>query len=118
MWPFRRRAAGGGSHTAAIPVVDVREAYRRARKGGRLVDVRSAAEFSTGHPRLAVSAPPKLVKQGGTGLQPGDELLVICQSGHRSLRVARLLAERGFTNVTNVSGGLLAWRNAGLPVDK
>ncbi len=114
MWPFSR---GNGSVRVAVPDVDVREAYRRARKGARLVDVRSRAEFRSGHPKTAISVPPQLIKHGETGLKPDDELLVICLSGHRSPRAARSLVEHGFTNVTNVSGGLLAWRKAGLPVD-
>ena len=43
---------------------------------------------------------------------------MICLSGHRSPRQAKRLAGMGFTNVTNVHGGLMAWKKAGLPVKK
>ncbi len=45
-------------------------------------------------------------------------MLVICASGHRSARAAHQLAGMGFTNVSNVRGGLHAWAGAGLPVKK
>lgn len=117
-WPFSREKRVGDGRAASAPqVVDVREAYSRARKGARLIDVRSEAEFSSGHPRLARNVSPALIKSGETGLDHSDDVLVICLSGHRSSRAAKTLMARGFTHVSDVRGGLLAWRKAGLPVD-
>ncbi len=62
--------------------------------------------------------PPAAIKGDQTGLKRDDELLVICLSGHRSPRQARHLAGMGFSNVTNVHGGLMAWKKAGLPLKK
>jgi rhodanese-related sulfurtransferase len=62
--------------------------------------------------------PPDLIKRDSTGLGRDDELLVICLSGHRSPRQAKRLAGMGFTKVTNVHGGLMAWKKSGLPVKK
>jgi rhodanese-related sulfurtransferase len=113
MWPFHR-----ASHTPSPSpdTIDVREAWARARKGARLVDVRSEREFAGGHPKGARNLPPARIKAGDTGLAPEDEILVICLSGHRSPRQAKRLATMGYANVVNVSGGLLAWKRAGLPV--
>jgi rhodanese-related sulfurtransferase len=113
MWPFSRGASG-----VAVPEIDVREAFTRSKRGATLVDVRSAAEFRGSHPKGARSLPPGLIKGDDTGLARDDELLVICLSGHRSPRQAKRLAGMGFTNVTNVHGGLMAWKKAGLPVKK
>jgi rhodanese-related sulfurtransferase len=113
MWPFRR---GAGESSPSPATVDVREAAARARKGARLVDVRSEREFAGGHPKGARNVPPARIAAGDTGLALDDEILVICLSGHRSTGQAKKLATMGYTNVTNVSGGLLAWKNAGLPV--
>ena len=112
MWPFHR-----ASHTPSPSpaTIDVREAWARARKGARLVDVRSEREFAGGHPKGARNLPPARIKAGDTGLAPEDEILVICLSGHRSPGQAKRLALMGYTNVANVGGGLLAWRRAGLP---
>lgn len=113
MWPFHR-----GSHASSPspPTVDVREAWARARKGAQLVDVRSEREFAGGHPKGARNLPPARIEAGDIGLAPDDEILVICLSGHRSSHQAKKLAAMGYANVANVSGGLLAWQRAGLPV--
>lgn len=111
MWPFSR-----GDAAAQVPDVDVREAFTRAKRGAKLVDVRSPAEYRQAHPKGARNLPPEQIKRDATGLKRDDELLVICLSGHRSPKAARRLAGMGFTNVSNVSGGLAAWKQAGLPV--
>ena len=113
MWPFHRVSR---APSPSPPTVDVREAWARARTGARLVDVRSEREFAGSHPKGARNLPPARINAGDTGLAPEDEILVICLSGHRSPRQARKLATMGYANVVNVSGGLLAWKRAGLPV--
>src|SRR5512146_2878760 len=105
MWPFGR--GGGANESAPPPTIDVREAYARARQGARLIDVRSEREFAAGHPKGARSLPPALLHNGAGDLRPDDEILLICASGHRSLREARRLTSKGYTNVANVGGGLL-----------
>jgi rhodanese-related sulfurtransferase len=117
MWPFSKRS--GGTATAVnVPTVDVKQAFARSKRGAKLVDVRSSGEFKTGHPKGALSVPPGLISKDQTGLDRDDDLLVICLSGHRSPRQARKLAEMGFTKVSNVQGGLHAWKKAGLPVKR
>ena len=117
MWPFARRS--GGTATAVdVPTIDVKQAFARSKRGAKLVDVRSSGEFKSGHPKGALSVPPGLIKKDQTGLGRDDDILVICLSGHRSPRQAKTLAEMGFTSVSNVHGGLMAWKKAGLPVKK
>jgi rhodanese-related sulfurtransferase len=41
---------------------------------------------------------------------------MVCRSGARSGRAAAALLGMGFTDVTNLTGGMLAWNAAGLPV--
>ena len=119
MWPFSRRGAGGAAGPASVPTIDVNEAFTRSKRGAKLIDVRSAREYAhSGHPKGARSVPPELIKHDNTGLGRDDDLLVICLSGHRSPRQAKRLAGMGFTKVTNVHGGLMAWKQAGLPVKK
>lgn len=117
MWPFSGRS-GGTATVVDVPTIDVKQAFARSKRGARLVDVRSSTEFKTGHPKGALSVPPGLIKKDRTGLERDEDILVICLSGHRSPRQARKLAGMGFMNVTNVQGGLLAWRKAGLPVKR
>jgi rhodanese-related sulfurtransferase len=123
VWPFRAGAtappsAGASGAPHAVQEVSVREAYARSRKGARLVDVRTPMEFRGSHPPGARNVPPSRIKKDETGLARDDELLVICLSGHRSPRAARRLAKLGFSDVSHVEGGLLAWKKAGLPLTK
>ena len=115
MWPFSRNGAAG----ASVPTIDVKEAFARSRRGAKLIDVRSAREYAhSGHPKGARSVPPDLIKKDEVGLGRDAEILVICLSGHRSPRQAKHLAGMGFSNVSSVHGGLMAWKKAGLPVNK
>jgi rhodanese-related sulfurtransferase len=42
--------------------------------------------------------------------------VVYCRSGARSARAALMLQQNGFARVANLSGGMLRWRQQGLPV--
>lgn len=37
------------------------------------------------------------------------ETIVMCHAGGRSMRVAQFMANQGFTNVLNLTGGITAW---------
>jgi sulfur-carrier protein adenylyltransferase/sulfurtransferase len=117
MWPFRRSGAGDAAGPAPVSI-DVAEAFARSKRGAKLVDVRSVAEFRALHPKGARNVSPDLISRDETGLARDAELLVICLSGHRSQHQARKLVELGYTNVANVHGGLNAWKKAGLPVKR
>lgn len=41
-----------------------------------------------------------------------DEIVLYCRSGNRSGMAQSLMQAQGFTNVRNLSGGLVAWQNA------
>lgn len=119
MWPISSRRRAGDGPAVQVPTIEVKEAFARAKRGAKLIDVRSPREYAhSGHPKGARSVPPKLIKMDQTGLDRDDDILVICLSGHRSPRQARALAAMGFTKVTNVDGGLMAWKKAGLPVKR
>ena len=119
MWPFGSRRRAGDGAAVEVPTIEVKEAFARSRRGAKLIDVRSAREYAhSGHPKGARSVPPQLIKKDQTGLDRDDDILVICLSGHRSPRQAKALAGMGFTKVTNVHGGLMAWKKAGLPVKR
>jgi rhodanese-related sulfurtransferase len=77
------------------------------------LDVRSAAEFATGHVPGAVNIPMEQVEGRMEGLRPGP-LVLICESGKRAEIVAGWLAGR--REVTLLEGGIRAWRNAGYPL--
>ncbi|MFD7445644.1 rhodanese-like domain-containing protein [Streptomyces sp. NPDC059909] len=85
--------------------------------GSVLLDVREAHEWSAGHAPAAVHLPLSALDAGAELPAParGRPLVVICRSGSRSRHAARMLAARGLVAV-DVTGGMAAWAEAGLPV--
>jgi hydroxyacylglutathione hydrolase len=82
-----------------------------------LLDVRGADEYYDRHIPDAHLMPMGRVL-GCLDELPRDLLLIVqCGSGVRSQVVASLLQRRGFTNVSNLKGGIDAWENAGLPIE-
>jgi len=45
-----------------------------------------------------------------------DEIVSICHSGARSMMAARLLAQAGFKDIRNLTGGMMMWHRKGYPV--
>jgi len=93
------------------------QAKLEIQKGAMLLDVREPDEYSVGHISGAV-----LIPLGELGLRlqelPKDRLIIVqCRSGSRSAQGRDLLLKKGFTNVTSLSGGILAWQAAGYPIE-
>ncbi len=87
------------------------EVHTRIRSGDRvqLVDVRSAGEFARGHISKAKLIPLGELESRHSELKKGPAIILYCHSAARSRRGARLLAELGYENVHNMSGGLVRW---------
>lgn len=83
-----------------------------------LVDVRSAEEYAEGHvPGTTLLPLPELQQRWQELLPYRDqgEVFLICRSGARSMSAAQALLSVGFRPV-NVTGGTMAWANAGKPI--
>lgn len=74
-----------------------------------LLDVREPHEFQTAHISGSVLMPMHEVPRRLAELSPEADIVVICHHGMRSAQVAVFLEGRGFTNVTNLVGGIDAW---------
>jgi len=81
-----------------------------------LIDVRTRSEWNSGHPDNAIHLPLDQLGAGMDRLDRAKPLVVICASGSRSAMAAAKLAKAGFSPVYNFTGGMGAWRSAGLPV--
>lgn len=98
---------GEGTHEgASAPSVSTEpnvEAARSAVKSGAvLVDVRSRAEFASGHARGALNVPVDEIGAKAPSLWPKDtSLVVVCASGHRASNAAKTLRALGYTTITN-----------------
>ena len=75
----------------------------------QLLDVREKEEWDICHIEGALHIPMRRVEAAMSGLPRQKPLAVICHHGMRSLTIAQLLLQAGFTNVYNVSGGIHAW---------
>ena len=85
------------------------------------LDARSIPEFEAGHPQNAINI-PLLHLNPGAGMQPNEDflnvveanlpkdakLVVGCKAGGRSARACDLMAQRGYTDLTNMRGGFVA----------
>lgn len=95
------------------------EARLRATDGKPLVvDVREPAEFDAGHIASALLAPLGNVEAQLASVPKDREIVLVCRSGRRSASAYRRLAERGYTRLLNMDGGMLAWEKLGYPVEK
>ena len=114
IWPLVRRGAGG-------PWVSTLQATHMInREDALVIDVRDAAEYAKGHILGARSAPlaelePRLAELAKFKARP---VIVNCESGNRSTNAVGILRRNGFAKVYNLAGGLAAWQQAGLPVEK
>ena len=83
-----------------------------------ILDVRTAEEFNEGHIEGAVNVDYKqdgFVEKSLTMLPKDQTIAVYCRSGRRSASAAELLAAEGYKPV-NLLGGILAWKEANMPV--
>jgi len=95
----------------------VQEAHERLDQY-RLIDVREPSEFvgELGHIENASLVPLGTVENASADWNKKDVLLMICRSGRRSGRATKALREAGFEAATNLTGGMIAWNEAGYPV--
>jgi rhodanese-related sulfurtransferase len=95
-----------------IKEVSAREFLDR-RGGGddlTLLDVREDWEIAVAPvPTATVHIPMGAISARLGELDPQRETVVICRSGGRSAQVAQFLERQGFSSVSNLAGGILAW---------
>lgn len=86
----------------------------------RVVDVREPDELTgeLGHILGVEHAPLATVEAAATGWSKDEEIVLVCRSGVRSGRAAAALTAMGFRRVMNMVGGMLAWNEATLPVER
>lgn len=78
-------------------------------KNKQYIDVRTPGEFKTRNIRGFKNIPLHQLEQKASQLSKDKEVIVICQSGMRSAKASKILKKLGFTNITNVKGGMSAW---------
>ena len=105
-------AAGGVEPTEAVLLINREKAV--------LIDVCEPAEYAQGHAMGSKNIPlgqlesqlPLLVKNKSL------PVILVCQVGGRASRAATQAKKLGYERAQALSGGLKAWREASLPVEK
>jgi hydroxyacylglutathione hydrolase len=123
-------AACGGGETAApaedtidlsslAPSVDVETAYNlHDNPDVFMLDVREPDEFAAGHiPGITLISMGDIASRLNE-IPKDKEVIVTCRTGNRSAQVTDFLRAQGFTNVHNMEGGIVAWEEAGYPVEQ
>jgi rhodanese-related sulfurtransferase len=113
LWPLISQGAVRGiSPAEAVRLIN--------REKGVLVDVSEPAEFAAGHAAGARNIPFGSLEGGAKNLPTNKALplILLCPTGARAGRAVGLLKKAGYANVQAVAGGLGAWREANLPIDK
>lgn len=88
--------------------------------GSIIVDVREDKEFQSSHIKDSIHIPLSALSSRLDELKKYKEKNVIlgCRSGSRSGRACGMLKKNGFEKVHNLRGGVLAWENDNLPMNK
>lgn len=85
-----------------------------------VIDVRDDLEFKSGHIVNAVNAPLGVLEEQVDKLAQYKEkpVIICCKSGQRSAKAGSILQRQGFSSIFKLSGGLMAWSSANLPLKK
>jgi rhodanese-related sulfurtransferase len=102
----------------SIPQISPQDAYTHIQDGALLLDVREIDEvnqISCDTPNILVM-PMSQFQNSFMQLPTDKEIITICYSGGRSLVATQMLIAQGYSNVSNLAGGIIAWQEEGLPI--
>jgi rhodanese-related sulfurtransferase len=85
-----------------------------------IIDVRSRAEYESGHVPGALHVPFWLVRSTahGLALKPETPVVVYCGHGPRAYLAGAALRRLGFHAITYLSGHMARWTREGLPTER
>ncbi|GAB2585375.1 hypothetical protein GCM10027168_17750 [Streptomyces capparidis] len=113
-------AALGDAEVRAAPAVDVDRARAWiAEERPLVVDLRSPFAYAALHIEGSVNIVDELFDElvrGGLPFGRRQPVLLACPVGEQSARYAALLTRMGHERVRSLSGGIIAWRDAGAPL--
>lgn len=113
VWPMISRGKGGGAVSTAEAI------HLMNREKAIVVDVGEPDEYAAGHVAGSRNVPLASLDSGAQ--LPSNKalpLILVCRSGARATRAAATLRKLGYENARPLAGGLAAWKEANLPVEK
>ena len=97
-----------------IPEVDAQTVHQWLEGGDALlIDVREAHEFEYENVPRSLLLPLSFLDADEFPALHDKKLVFMCAVGKRSLAAAKQLADAGWTDIHNLTGGLDGWKNAG-----
>jgi len=118
--------ADAKSRIREISATDAAEAIQK-NPDTLVLDVREPAEWAEGHVPGALLVPRGMLEAKAdleyANREPrladrSQPIIVHCASAARSAMAADVLQQMGFTNVRSLAGGIVAWKEKGLPIEK
>jgi rhodanese-related sulfurtransferase len=115
LWPFIGKLIRPGLEIGPVEAVQLIN-----RRDAVVIDVRDAADYKSGHITNARHVPEKEVEQRARELEKikSRPIIVSCARGTRSAGVAGRLRKLGFAEAVSLRGGLAAWQQANMPLEK
>ena len=83
-----------------------------------ILDVREQYEYDEKHIPNVTLLPMSEIQNRLNEIPTDKEVIITCRSGNRSGQVTQFLEQNGFDNVHNMQGGIVAWEEAGFPVER
>lgn len=103
---------------SGIPETDAAGAADLMAAGALMVDIREADEWEEVRIPGAIFKPLSEINGWFEELPRDRTVILQCRSGNRSaMAAAALMREADMNNVVNLTGGIIAWHQAGLPID-
>jgi rhodanese-related sulfurtransferase len=115
LWPFVMRPFRQGQEVGAFDAVQLMN-----RRDAVVVDVRDAGDYAAGHITGARHIPESQLSDRLKELEKfkGRPVVVCCRSGTRAPVIGATLRKQGFSEAVALSGGIAAWQQASLPLEK
>ena len=99
--------------------VDTARAAELMENGALMVDVRESYEYASARIPGSLNAALSGIERSDLPLAPGQAIVFFCASGNRtSMHASRLAAKANGSEAYVMSGGIGAWAQAGLPVER
>ena len=115
VWPLISKRFLRGKELGVVQAVQLIN-----RQDAVVVDVREPAEFKAGHIPNARNIPHGQIGDRLKELEKfkSKPILLSCATGQRSASACNVLQKAGFADVYSLSGGMNAWLQASMPVEK
>lgn len=115
IWPLISRLVRTGHEVSALEAVQLIN-----RRDAVVIDVRDAADYASGHIPNARHIPEAQLGERIKALEKFKTrpIIVSCRTGGRAASAGSVLRKHGFGEVFALRGGIVAWQQAGMPLEK